>query len=339
MAVKLKAKWTQSVYNFSYTGGEQTFTAPATGYYKLEVWGAQGGSATSTNISTTYNGGYGGYSIGITHQNINDKLYINIGGRGISEKANASTIHPTLPVNGGYNGGGAISIPGSLGRATPEGSGGGATHIAIVSGLLKNLSKYKNTGGTNISKEILIVAGGGGGAGNTDTTTSLNGGEGGSGGGYIGGSGYKVSSSSQYWATGGSQSTQGCGMYTSWSSGLDACDGGFGYGAPTRQYGAGGTQEQHGAAGGSGWYGGGASNYGSEGSGGGGSGYIGSSNLISSSTIIKHMVIYNNSHGISTSDTAATRTDSNINVSATATADYSKTGDGYARITYLGTSI
>lgn len=31
-------------YTFDYTGEEQTFTAPADGVYKLQVWGAQGGS-------------------------------------------------------------------------------------------------------------------------------------------------------------------------------------------------------------------------------------------------------------------------------------------------------
>ena len=34
---------TAGTKNFDYTGGIQTFTAPDTGTYKLEVWGAQGG--------------------------------------------------------------------------------------------------------------------------------------------------------------------------------------------------------------------------------------------------------------------------------------------------------
>ena len=45
-----------NTWNFDYTGGEQTFTAPVSGTYKLETWGAQGGSANET-----YYGGYGGY--------------------------------------------------------------------------------------------------------------------------------------------------------------------------------------------------------------------------------------------------------------------------------------
>ena len=39
---------TQKEYEFSYTGAEQTFVAPANGSYKLQVWGAQGGSYNSS---------------------------------------------------------------------------------------------------------------------------------------------------------------------------------------------------------------------------------------------------------------------------------------------------
>ena len=100
-------------------------------------------------------------------------------------------------------------------------------------------------------------------------------------------------------------------------------NGGFGYG---------GDGVSWSSAGGSGWYGGGGG-YGTGGS--GGSGYIGSSNLISGGGITKHMTCYS----CTTSNVDATRTTSNANVSATATSDYSKTGNGYARITYLGTSL
>ena len=33
----------ETVFDFDYTGGEQTFIAPVSGTYKLETWGAQGG--------------------------------------------------------------------------------------------------------------------------------------------------------------------------------------------------------------------------------------------------------------------------------------------------------
>ena len=41
IAITVRAKWDSATYDYAYTGGEQTFTAPATGYYKLEVWGGQ----------------------------------------------------------------------------------------------------------------------------------------------------------------------------------------------------------------------------------------------------------------------------------------------------------
>ncbi|MDO4967493.1 MAG: glycine rich domain-containing protein [Candidatus Saccharibacteria bacterium] len=66
-----------SAYEYDYTGGEQTFTAPCNGYYKLEVWGAQGGLSYSGSTA-----GYGGYSTGITRISYNDNLYINVGGAG-----------------------------------------------------------------------------------------------------------------------------------------------------------------------------------------------------------------------------------------------------------------
>ena len=40
------------VWNFDYTGGEQEFVMPCSGEYKLETWGAQGGTAYVNHDST-----------------------------------------------------------------------------------------------------------------------------------------------------------------------------------------------------------------------------------------------------------------------------------------------
>ena len=109
------------------TAGEQKYTVPQTGTYKLEVWGAQGGGT---------NGGYGAYSIGSASLTKGNIIYINVGGQGSN-------------TTGGYNGGGTAKTSGY--------GGGGATHIATVSGLLSTLSSK--------TSNILIVAGGGGGQG------------------------------------------------------------------------------------------------------------------------------------------------------------------------------
>ncbi|MBQ6437890.1 hypothetical protein IJJ12_00735 [bacterium] len=203
--------------------------------------------------------------------------------------------------SGGYNGGGAAgaySFGDHQGRA-----GGGATHVATMAGLLPTL--------TNNRDNIIIVAGGGGGA--YRHVGGGYGGCGGAGGGYIGNKGTSIKSP-PVGAYGGTQTAGGSG----------AVVGTFGQGAT----GANG--------GGGGWYGGGATgSHATNSTGiagaGGGSGYINSSHLVSNGDVTKHMTCYS----CATSSDAGTYTISNTCVSATATADCSKTGNGYARITRL----
>ena len=177
-------------WNYDYTGGEQTFTAPATGTYNLEVWGAQGESYTSN-----FYGGYGGYSSGNISLQQNEKLYVNVGGKGNS-------------LDGGYNGGGSVSN-GNYGRA-----GGGATHIALTTGLLSTLE--------NSDSKIIVVAGGGGGAANRGE--GYGDGNGGSAGGYIGNSGESVNHTNGFgygYGTGGSQTSGGKLVWIQGTSGTD----------------------------------------------------------------------------------------------------------------------
>ena len=83
------------VQNFAYTGGQQTFNVPVTGTYKLEVWGAQGGTNTKT-------GGKGGYSVGTISLTSNTNIYVYVGGQPSS-------------YTGGYNGGGSGGSGGGRG--------------------------------------------------------------------------------------------------------------------------------------------------------------------------------------------------------------------------------
>ena len=78
-----------TVWTFAYNGttgsngSEQIFTVPYDGYYKLEVWGTQGGGIYSGSINNQfYDVGYGGYSSGISNLSKNTLLYINVGGAG-----------------------------------------------------------------------------------------------------------------------------------------------------------------------------------------------------------------------------------------------------------------
>ncbi len=133
----------ETTFDFDYTGGEQTFVVPASGTYRLETWGAQGGSYNSE-----FFGGYGGYSTGIIALKNSKNIFINVGGSG-NTSLGLSTIS-----NGGYNGGG--SGKSSFNNANSFGSGGGgATHIAIKTGLLSTLENSKT--------DIIIVSGGGAG--------------------------------------------------------------------------------------------------------------------------------------------------------------------------------
>ncbi len=195
----------ESVYNFAYTGNYQTFTAPVTGTYKLEVWGAQGG-----NITSYYpiEGGRGGYSTGNISLTAGQVVYVYVGGKG-ADRAGDHPYADCAYVAGGFNGGGAIY---SKGNATP---GGGGTDIRV--------------GGTALNNRV-IVAGGGGGGGWTYA-------RGGAGGGLVGINGTS-SNQSGTGAYGGSQSSGG--SAGSAHGGCTKTSGSLGQGGTGSGYSAGG---------------------------------------------------------------------------------------------------
>jgi len=288
------ANWIESSLvnkTFSYTKTEQTFTAPVSGYYKLEVWGAQGGS-----YNTTHRGGYGGYSVGSVYLNKNQILYINVGGMGSFSLQATSTA---TTISGGYNGGGTGTSGGDgASYSAGGGSGGGATHIALVSGKLSNLSSADN------KSKILIVAGGGGGAAADSYQSYMFSYSGGNGGGLYG--------------------TSVSGESTTCTPGSQSSGSAFGIGGNYASL-------THGAAGGGGGYYGGTGG-GVNAPGCGGSGYINNSLLLSYSSVTKSMYCYN----CTPSTDAGTKTVSTTNVSSTATSNYAKSGNGHAKITYIG---
>lgn len=233
-------------YEFDYTGGEQTFTAPYSGNYKLELWGASGGGR-SIILGGGSNAGPGGYAVGTVHLTAGETIYLNIGGQGVYGAGSNAFGGPL----GGYNGGGAGGNDGS-------GSGGGATHIATSSGILSSLSDNKSS--------VLIVAGGGGGSDNDNGGGDDNG-TGGSGGGFVGGNAIvsgRIVNNEYHETT--AESNGGCGMGGNSEYGYQ-----FGQGESVTY------NSDTGGAGG-GYYGGYVTNYGN-GGGAGGSGYIASSRL------------------------------------------------------------
>ncbi|HBF0845124.1 TPA: glycine rich domain-containing protein [Clostridioides difficile] len=118
----------QTVWNFDYTGAEQSVTL-LPGKYKLECWGARGGKE-----GLDFSGGAkGGYSVGELTLKKQTVLFVYVGECGKSNP----TPEP------GFNGGG-------LGEKV---SGGGATDIRLIGGEWDNMQGLLSR---------IIVAGGGG---------------------------------------------------------------------------------------------------------------------------------------------------------------------------------
>lgn len=155
----------------------QEFTAPVSGKYKLEVWGAQGGCykvIEYTNSSSTVKysaednkwrgvkectGGYGAYVRGTITLEKGDKLYVYVGKKPVEDYSKLIGINPAANNDthyylktGGWNGGaGALAIPG----ASDVCGGGGATDIALKEAAWDSP--------VHLFSRIIVAGGGGGG--------------------------------------------------------------------------------------------------------------------------------------------------------------------------------
>lgn len=149
-----------TVFNFDYTGTVQEITLPP-GKYKLQCWGAQGGSVSGSYTAT---GSKGGYSEGVLAITEPTTIYVFVGGKG----TDSSTSSTSGTANGGWNGGGAsvrrssYDSSGEYGVSYPR-PGGGATDMCLVTSTMN----YQSGRTVRSSASLLsrfIVAGGGGGA-------------------------------------------------------------------------------------------------------------------------------------------------------------------------------
>ena len=145
------------------TGESYDFVAPATGNYKIELWGASGGT-TETGAA----GGKGAYVSGNLKLEKGLKLYLYIGEGGKTVKK----LEPIYAIQT-FNGGGS----GNQNIYTNISSGGGATDIRLTNGEWNLFISLKS--------RIMIAAGGGGGA----YWGNIGNGAGGYAGGLIGGEG------------------------------------------------------------------------------------------------------------------------------------------------------
>ncbi len=259
--------------NFDYTGDSQTFTTKYDGSYKVELWGAQGGSMTGTGYRSdgtsrgelTYTGGKGAYTNGAISLIKGKNIYLYIGGKGPN---NISLNSCTGGDTGGYNGGGTLAS----GQCKFGSPGGGATDIRIANGVWNNFNSLKS--------RIMVAAGGGGANFRNQGYGEGNGGEGGS---LIGINGYEALVEGSYfrkdWANGygiGTGGTQTAGGYylnylldgtIYHGNSYDPTN--SSYGENIGKFGFGPIGNQSG--GGSGYYGGGSTGHGG---GGGGSSFI-----------------------------------------------------------------
>ena len=210
------------------------FISRCDGLYQIEVWGAQGGGANGAS------GGYGAYAVGVVSLEEDDVLYVNVGGK----PADITSYYLEAPYGGGFNGGGdGVNAHDTGNRAS---GGGGATDMRLTDGAWDNA--------TGLNSRIMVAAGAGG------TSNYANGG---GAGGLIG---IRASADNGYPQYNGGGGTQ--------ISGVIATDGG--YGAVSSTFGSGSRGSSIGGGGGGGYYGGagGVRSSPQDGSGGGGSSYI-----------------------------------------------------------------
>ena len=137
------------------------------GYYRFELWGAQGGNARYGNQPTINNksAGRGAYVSGILPIGITTTFYLYIGGKGEDQWSEQSGVVSS----GGYNGRGSGGIDLCV-DTSPEssGGGGGSTDVRIINGTSKLALMSR-----------IIVAGAGAGAESNSNNAASFGGSGG----------------------------------------------------------------------------------------------------------------------------------------------------------------
>ena len=203
----------ETTKTYDYTGEYQTFKAVFSGYYKIELWGAQG---WNSNL-----GGKGAYTKGEIYLNAGEQLYIYVGSTGTSTQ-------------GGWNGGGRAYT------SQPAGGGGGATDVRLVATTEKNIwNEFES-----LKSRIMVAAGGGGYNGYSSNSY------GGAGGGLTGYNGGFSGSNSQYVAQGATQSEGGLFATNGGIHGNSGIFGSGGDGNSSQNHGAGGGGGYYGGGGG-----------------------------------------------------------------------------------------
>lgn len=245
---------------YTYTGNVQTFTAPVTGKYFIEAYGANGGIGFAMRENDANESGYGGYASGYVNLQKGQTLYLFVGEAG-----------GTYNTNRTYGGGGAAPIKSKIwsnGLASnwmyhAFGRGGGATYVSLTNTPLSSyitsdytsmnideLHALEKSSAEKAKQHILLVAAGGSGSGEYSY--------GADGGGLIGAgtvvSDYHYGTVNSWTTTGATQTSAGYGDYGTLNGMQDD------YYYRTTTYGTffyGSNGMSCSGAGGGGWFGGG----------------------------------------------------------------------------------
>ena len=137
------------IINCPFSGSVKSITLPK-GIYKLECWGAQGGSYSK------YLGGAGGYSIGTLTLAGDTIVYLYSGGQPASQTSTGVTP-------AGFNGGGSGCSRTYSGTSSYGQGGGGGSDIRI--------------GSKSLYARVIVAGGGGGSSSANALTTKYGGGE------------------------------------------------------------------------------------------------------------------------------------------------------------------
>lgn len=147
-----------TTFDFDYTGDVQSVELPK-GRYKLQCWGAQGGTSYGSSSGA---GSKGGYSEGVLTLTEKTTLYVFVGGQG--SRGSGSSL-----VNGGWNGGGASVGKSSYNSGDTNGysnpaCGGGATDISTVTSSMSYSNGRTNRSASSLLARCIVAGGGAGGS-------------------------------------------------------------------------------------------------------------------------------------------------------------------------------
>ena len=132
------------IREYNYTGNVQSFTAPVSGTYKIECWGAEGGDDPNKGGAIP---GKGAYTSGYINLTSGKQLFLYVGGKG-------NSIYKQINY-GGWNGGGANTS--YINTYFPSG-GGGSTDVRLI----KHSGSDGWSGTSSLRSRIMVAAGGGG---------------------------------------------------------------------------------------------------------------------------------------------------------------------------------